>query len=68
MPVINKIDLPNADPPKVMREIEEIIGIDTEGCALVSAKTGQGVRELLELLVRRVPSPKGRSRTRRCRH
>jgi GTP-binding protein LepA len=59
VPVINKIDLPNADPPKVMREIEEIIGIDTEGCALVSAKTGQGVRELLDLLVRRIPAPKG---------
>lgn len=59
VPVINKIDLPSADPPKVKREIEEIIGIDTEGCALVSAKTGAGVRELLELLVRRVPAPKG---------
>jgi GTP-binding protein LepA len=59
VPVINKIDLPNADPPKVMREIEEIIGIDTEGCALVSAKTGIGVRELMELLIRRIPAPKG---------
>jgi GTP-binding protein LepA len=59
IPVINKIDLPNADPPKVMREIEEIIGIDTKDCALVSAKTGEGVRELLELLVRRVPAPRG---------
>ncbi len=59
LPVINKIDLPNADPPKVRREIEEIIGIDTEGCALVSAKTGLGVAELMELLVRRIPPPKG---------
>jgi GTP-binding protein LepA len=59
VPVINKIDLPSADPPKVRREIEEIIGIDTEGCALVSAKTGQGVRELMELLVRRIPAPQG---------
>jgi GTP-binding protein LepA len=59
LPVINKIDLPNADPPKVKREIEEIIGIDTEGCALVSAKTGAGVRELMELLVRRIPPPRG---------
>ena len=59
LPVINKIDLPNADPPKVKREIEEIIGIDTDGCALVSAKTGEGVPELMELLVRRIPPPKG---------
>jgi GTP-binding protein LepA len=59
LPVINKIDLPNADPPKVRREIEEIIGIDTDGCALVSAKTGDGVRDLMELLVRRIPPPKG---------
>jgi len=59
VPVINKIDLPSADPPKVRREIEEIIGIDTEGCALVSAKTGAGVRELMELLVQRVPPPGG---------
>ncbi len=59
LPVINKIDLPNADPPRVKREIEEIIGIDTTGCALVSAKTGAGVRELMELLIRRIPAPKG---------
>ncbi len=59
VPVINKIDLPNADPPKVMREIEEIIGIDTTGCALVSAKTGHGLRELMELLIRRIPPPTG---------
>jgi GTP-binding protein LepA len=55
VPVINKIDLPNADPPRVMQEIREIIGLDTEGCALVSAKTGQGVRELMDLLIRRIP-------------
>ncbi|MCC7258027.1 MAG: elongation factor 4 [Gammaproteobacteria bacterium] len=59
LPVINKIDLPSADPPKVRREIEEIIGIDTEGCALVSAKTGLGVRELMDLVVRRIPPPQG---------
>jgi GTP-binding protein LepA len=59
VPVINKIDLPSADPPKVKREIEEIIGIDTDGCALVSAKTGLGVQDLMELLVKRVPAPKG---------
>jgi GTP-binding protein LepA len=59
VPVINKIDLPNADPPRVKREIEEIIGLDADGCALVSAKTGQGVHELMELLIRRIPSPRG---------
>jgi len=59
VPVINKIDLPNADPPKVMREIEEIIGIDASDCALVSAKTGKGLQELMELLVRRIPAPGG---------
>jgi len=59
VPVINKIDLPSADPPKVKLEIEEIIGIDTDDCALVSAKTGVGVRELMELLIRRIPAPKG---------
>ncbi len=59
LPVINKIDLPSADPPKVKREIEEIIGLDTEGCALVSAKTGLGVRELMNLLVQRIPPPRG---------
>ncbi len=59
LPVINKIDLPSADPDKVRREIEEIIGIDASEACLVSAKTGQGVDELLEAIVRRIPEPKG---------
>jgi GTP-binding protein LepA len=59
IPVINKIDLPAADPGRVAREIEEIIGIDAENAARVSAKTGQGVRELLCEIVRRVPAPTG---------
>lgn len=59
IPVINKIDLPAADPARVAREIEDIIGIDAENAAKVSAKTGQGVRELLCEIVRRVPPPKG---------
>jgi GTP-binding protein LepA len=59
LPVINKIDLPSADPPKVMREIEEIIGIDAQGAVRVSAKTGENVPELLEEIVRRIPPPKG---------
>ncbi|MGQ0594088.1 MAG: translation elongation factor 4 [Gammaproteobacteria bacterium] len=59
IPVINKIDLPTADPARVAREIEDIIGIDAENAAKVSAKTGQGVRELLCEVVRRVPPPTG---------
>ena len=60
LPVINKIDLPSADPAKVIHEIEEIIGIPAEDAALVSAKTGLGVPELLEQLVKRIPAPEGR--------
>ncbi|MGH8296637.1 MAG: translation elongation factor 4, partial [Steroidobacteraceae bacterium] len=59
LPVINKIDLPSADPERVMREIEEIIGIEAGDAARVSAKTGEGVPELLETLIRRIPAPKG---------
>ena len=59
--VINKIDLPSADPDRVRLDIEEIIGLDTDDCALVSAKTGQGIDELLELLVRRIPPPEGQA-------
>jgi len=59
LPVINKIDLPSADPDRVSKEIEEIIGIDATDAARVSAKTGEGVPDLLEALVKRIPSPKG---------
>jgi len=59
VPVLNKIDLPSADPTKVIKEIEEIIGIEAEDAVRVSAKTGENVDELLEELVRRVPPPKG---------
>ena len=59
LPVINKIDLPSADPERVTREIEEIIGIDAADAARVSAKTGEGVPELLETLIRRIPAPRG---------
>ena len=59
LPVINKIDLPSADPPRVIREIEEIIGIPAADAALVSAKTGVGVRELLDQLIARIPAPSG---------
>src|SRR5690348_17064704 len=59
VPVINKIDLPSADPEKVSREIEEIIGIDATDASRVSAKTGEGVDELLETIIHRIPPPKG---------
>jgi GTP-binding protein LepA len=59
LPVINKIDLPSADPAKVVHEIEEIIGIPAQDAVLVSAKTGEGIEELLEMLVKRIPAPKG---------
>jgi len=60
IPVINKIDLPSADPKRVMQEIEDVLGLDPSGALLVSAKTGQGVREVLEAIVDRVPPPAGR--------
>ncbi len=58
VPVINKIDLPSADVEKVIREIEEVIGIDAHDAILVSAKSGQGVPEVLEAIVKRIPAPK----------
>jgi GTP-binding protein LepA len=59
VPVINKIDLPSADPDRVRTEIEEIIGIDASEAVRVSAKTGEGVPELLEEIIRRIPAPRG---------
>ena len=59
IPVINKIDLPNADPEKVRKEIEETIGLDASGAILCSAKEGIGIREILEAVVKLVPAPKG---------
>ena len=61
LPVINKIDLPSADPDRVSKEIEEIIGIDATDAVRVSAKTGEGVPDLLEALIKRIPPPKGDS-------
>ncbi len=58
VPVINKIDLPSADVEKVIREIEEVIGIDAHDAILVSAKSGLGVPEVLEAIVKRIPAPK----------
>jgi GTP-binding protein LepA len=59
VPVLNKIDLPSADPDKVIREIEEIIGIEAGNALRVSAKTGEGVPDLLEALILRIPPPGG---------
>jgi GTP-binding protein LepA len=59
VPVLNKLDLPSAEPERVIREIEEIIGIEAGNALRVSAKTGAGVADLLEELVRRVPPPRG---------
>ncbi|MBI2996410.1 MAG: elongation factor 4 [Candidatus Melainabacteria bacterium] len=58
IPVINKIDLPSAEPERVKKEIKELIGIDTQGAIFISAKTGQNVKEVLESVVKNIPSPK----------
>ena len=57
IPVINKIDLPAADPERVRHQIEDIIGIDASEAILVSAKTGEGIRDVLEAIVKRIPAP-----------
>ncbi len=59
IPVINKIDLPNADPERVMRELQDIIGFSRDEFIFASAKTGQGVQEVLEAITHRVPPPRG---------
>jgi GTP-binding protein LepA len=59
LPVINKIDLPTADPERVIGQIEDIIGIEAKDAVRISAKTGFGVDELLERIVERIPPPKG---------
>ena len=59
LPVLNKIDLPSAEPDRVIREIEEIIGIEAKDALRVSAKTGEGIPDLLEALVERIPPPIG---------
>ena len=59
IPVLNKIDLPSADPDRVVEEIKDVIGIDVSDPLLVSAKTGQGVDEVLEAIVHRFPPPAG---------
>ncbi|HMF55774.1 MAG TPA: GTP-binding protein, partial [Pyrinomonadaceae bacterium] len=61
IPVINKIDLPGAEPERAMEQIEHVIGLGTHNAILTSAKTGEGVDEVLEAIVRDVPHPKGNS-------
>ncbi len=58
-PVINKIDLPSADPERIKAEVEDIIGLDASDAILASAKEGKGIDEILEAVVRRVPPPSG---------
>ena len=59
LPVINKIDLPAADPEKVIKDINEIIGIDTNNATLISAKTGEGIELLMKQIVEFIPAPSG---------
>jgi len=59
IPIINKIDLPNAKPQRVLKEIEDIIGIPTDNAVLVSAKSGEGIEDVLEAIVKYIPAPEG---------
>ncbi|ALQ51167.1 elongation factor 4 [Nitrosomonas ureae] len=59
VPVLNKIDLPAADPERVISNIEEVIGIDAQDAVKISAKTGEGVADVLEALIAKIPAPKG---------
>lgn len=59
LPVINKIDLPSADPDRVKQEIEDVIGLDSSDAVLASAKAGIGIKEILEQIVQKVPAPEG---------
>jgi len=58
IPVVNKIDLPSADPEKVAMEIEQILGLPAENCIYCSAKTGEGIKELLDLICEKLPPPR----------
>ena len=59
IPVINKIDLPSAEPERIREQIEQVIGLDASDAVLASAKNGIGITEILEAVVHRVPAPKG---------
>ncbi len=60
LPVVNKIDLPAADPIRVLGELEEAIGLDATEHNLISAKTGQGVKELIDTIIEKIPAPSGK--------
>src|ERR1700735_3313261 len=59
VPVLNKIDLPAAEPDQVKKQIEDVIGIDASDAVMISAKTGLGIDDVLEAIVHRLPAPKG---------
>lgn len=59
LPVINKIDLPSADPERVKKEIEDVIGLDAENAPLISAKDGINIKDVLDMVIEKVPAPKG---------
>jgi GTP-binding protein LepA len=59
VPVLNKVDLPAAEPDRIKQQIEDVIGIDASDAVLISAKTGLGVPDVLEAIVHRLPPPKG---------
>src|SRR5918997_3013256 len=59
VPVLNKIDLPAAEPERIKQQIEDVIGLDASNAVMISAKTGEGVEEVLEAIVHRLPPPKG---------
>src|SRR6201985_3887804 len=59
VPVLNKVDLPAAEPDKVKQQIEDVIGLDASDALMISAKTGLGVPDVLEAIVKRIPPPKG---------
>ena len=63
LPVINKIDLPSADPDKVKLEIEDVIGLPSDNAVLVSGKTGLGIEDLLEAIIEYIPAPKGNTKS-----
>src|SRR5207244_12950524 len=59
IPVLNKVDLPAAEPERIRQQIEDVIGLDASDALLISAKTGEGVPDVLEAIVARLPAPKG---------
>ena len=59
VPVLNKIDLPAAEPDRIKQQIEDVIGLDASDAVMISAKTGLGVEDVLEAIVHRLPPPKG---------